>query len=60
MRIVGPLLVVLGLFGCATTDRLTDGKPTEIKCRGKGAVMSGTMAIQADCTDGFEFSINVR
>lgn len=36
------------------------GKPTTVKCKGKGAFTSGTLAIQGDCPDGFEIEINIQ
>ena len=52
------VVAALLLTGC-TSGIIGGGKPTTITCKGKGAV-SGPMAFQADCGDGFTFTINVQ
>ena len=54
------LLAALLLTGCGSTGIIGGGKPTTITCKGKGAVTSGVLAFQADCGDGFEFTVNIQ
>lgn len=57
--IVAALAVVLA--GCAPSSGLIGGgKPTSVYCKGKGNVAGGPYAFQADCGEGFEFTINVQ
>lgn len=61
MKLVVVMAAAILLAGCATGQGVIGGgKPTQVKCKGKGMVSMGVQAFQADCGDGFEFSVNIQ